>query len=337
MSKQLVSPWLLQVDNLETSFDTEAGTVKVLDGVNFKLKKGQTLGIVGESGCGKSVTAASIMGLLPKPYGRVTAGEIWFKGQDLVQLPKEQLFKMRGNRISMIFQEPMTALNPVQTLGQQLGEVYEIHQPELNRKQRDQASIQMLEKVGMPDAKVRLKVYPHELSGGMRQRVMIAMALACKPDILIADEPTTALDVTIQAQILELMATLQQETGMAIILITHDLGVVAQSCDHVVVMYAGRVVEQGNVYDLFDYPSHPYTQGLMSAIPRLDSPPKQKLTTIEGTVPALDELPLGCRFSNRCPYHKPACNEATPAPRWVGQGHSANCINIKEIDVIATA
>ena len=270
MDRQII----LSVENVITEFETDEGIIRVLDGVSFDVPKGKTIGIVGESGCGKSVTALSIMGLLPKPYGNVVSGQILYGNTNLVQLSPSQLYEMRGNHISMIFQDPMTALNPVHTIGKQLNEVLELHRSDLNKKQRLAYSIEMLEKVGMPSPESRLHEYPHSLSGGMRQRVMIAIALACEPDILICDEPTTALDVTIQAQILTLMKKLQDETGMSIIFITHDLGVVAEICDEVVVMYAGRVAEQADIFELFDNPLHPYTQGLMSSMPSLSLQPK---------------------------------------------------------------
>ncbi|MBD1556563.1 ABC transporter ATP-binding protein [Vibrio sp. S9_S30] len=268
---------ILSVRDLETEFTTDDGVVKILHGVNFDVKAGRTLGIVGESGCGKSVTSMSIMGLLPKPYGRVTKGKILYRGTDLVTLPAEEMHKMRGDNISIIFQDPMTALNPVHTIGRQLNEVLELHRPELSRAERNAYSLEMLEKVRIPMPEKRLNEYPHNLSGGMRQRVMIAMALACKPDILICDEPTTALDVTVQASILELMRELQEETGMAMIFITHDLGVVAEICDDVAVMYGGKVVEYADVFDLFDNPQHPYTERLMGLMPSLDDEPKQPI------------------------------------------------------------
>ncbi|WED28143.1 ABC transporter ATP-binding protein [Vibrio sp. DW001] len=268
---------ILQVRDLETEFITDDGTVKVLHGVNFDVQQGRTLGLVGESGCGKSVTSMSILGLLPKPYGNVTRGKILYKGTDLLKLPPEQMYAMRGNNISIIFQDPMTALNPVQTIKAQIDEVLVLHRKELNKKQRLQFSIEMLEKVRIPEPEKRLTEYPHNLSGGMRQRVMIAMALACKPDILICDEPTTALDVTVQASILTLMTELQEETGMAIIFITHDLGVVAEMCDDVAVMYEGKIVEQADVFELFDSPKNPYTQKLLRLMPNLDNPPKQMI------------------------------------------------------------
>lgn len=269
---------VLSVKQLETEFMTDNGPVKILHGVSFDVKKGRTLGLVGESGCGKSVTAMSIMGLLPKPYGRVIGGEILYRGTDLVKLPPKEMYSMRGNRISIIFQDPMTALNPVHTVGKQLMEVLALHRPELNRAALRKHALEMLEKVRIPMADKRLDEYPHNLSGGMRQRVMIAMALACKPEVLICDEPTTALDVTVQASILELIQDLQQETGMAVIFITHDLGVVAEVCDEVAVMYAGKVVEHADVFSLFDEPQHPYTERLMSLMPSLEHTPKQLIS-----------------------------------------------------------
>ncbi len=266
---------ILSVKGLEAEFKTDDGVVKVLHGVSFDVKKGKTLGLVGESGCGKSVTSMSIMGLLPKPYGNVVGGKILFKDKDLVTLPAEEMYSMRGDAISIIFQDPMTALNPVHTVGKQIMEVLELHRPELAKEKRRAYAISMLEKVKIPLPDKRIDEYPHNLSGGMRQRVMIAMALACKPDLLICDEPTTALDVTVQSSILELMRELQEETGMGMLFITHDLGVVAEICDDVAVMYAGKVVEYADVYDLFDNPQHPYTKRLLGLMPNLDKQPKQ--------------------------------------------------------------
>ncbi|RZP55643.1 ABC transporter ATP-binding protein [Vibrio vulnificus] len=265
----------MSVRDLEVSFTTDDGPVKVLHGVNFDVRAGRTLGLVGESGSGKSVTSMSIMGLLPKPYGQIVNGQILYRGTDLVTLPAEQMYAMRGDRISIIFQDPMTALNPVHTVGRQINEVLELHRPDLDKRARNEYALEMLKKVKIPLPEKRLNEYPHNLSGGMRQRVMIAMALACKPDILICDEPTTALDVTVQASILELMNELQQETGMAMIFITHDLGVVAEVCDDVAVMYGGRIVEYAEIFELFDHPKHPYTERLMGLMPSLDSEPKQ--------------------------------------------------------------
>lgn len=320
---------VLTITDLCTEFETDNGQVRVLDGVTFHVPKGKTIGLVGESGCGKSVTAMSIMGLLPKPFGQVVSGSIQYAHQDkvddLAKLAAEQMYQMRGNAISMIFQDPMTALNPVHTIGKQLMEVYQLHQPELKKKQRYQLSLEMLEKVGIPSPKQRMLEFPHQLSGGMRQRVMIAIALACKPDVLICDEPTTALDVTVQAQILDLMKSLQQETGMSIIFITHDLGVVAEICDQVVVMYAGKVIEQADVFELFDYPSHPYTQGLLASMPNSLSIPKTMLPTIEGSVPNLHNMPAGCRFASRCPYQQEKCLQQDPILEMKNADHQISC------------
>ncbi|MEZ9059208.1 ABC transporter ATP-binding protein [Vibrio pelagius] len=268
---------VLKVRDLEVEFSTDEGAVKILKGVSFDVKAGRTLGLVGESGSGKSVTSMSIMGLLPKPYGQVTAGEIWYRETDLTKMAEQDLYQMRGNRISIIFQDPMTALNPVQTVGNQLVEVLDLHHRQMSKAEKIDYAIGLLEKVKIPMPELRFQEYPHNLSGGMRQRVMIAMALACKPDVLICDEPTTALDVTVQASILKLMKELQDETGMAMIFITHDLGVVAEICDDVAVMYDGRIVENADVFELFDYPKHPYTKRLLGLIPGLDSEPKQAI------------------------------------------------------------
>ncbi|WP_456295975.1 ABC transporter ATP-binding protein [Vibrio sp. AK197] len=269
---------ILSVKNLKVSFiDEDNHQVEVLHGVNFDVQAGRTLGLVGESGSGKSVTAMSIMGLLPKPYGVVTKGEILYRGKNLLTLPASEMYAMRGNRISVIFQDPMTALNPVHSVHRQINEVLELHRPELNRRERNACALDLLKRVKIPMPEKRLQEYPHHLSGGMRQRVMIAMALACKPDILICDEPTTALDVTVQSSILELMNELQEETGMAMIFITHDLGVVAEVCDDVAVMYGGRIVEKAEIFELFDAPKHPYTERLMGLMPTLDKEPKQRI------------------------------------------------------------
>ncbi len=324
---------ILEVRDLEVEFSVDDGKIKVLDGVSFKVAPGQTLGIVGESGCGKSVTSLAIMGLLPRPHGQVVAGSIRFQGEELLSLPPDQMYKVRGNRISMIFQEPMTALNPVQTVGAQLMEVFSLHRPDFSKAERKEAAIAMLQKVGIPEPAQRFEVYPHNLSGGMRQRVMIAMALACEPDLLICDEPTTALDVTIQAQILDLMKALQAQTGMAIIFITHDLGVVAELCDEVVVMYAGRAVERADIFELFDHPRHPYTHGLMASIPRLEDVPKSLLKTIKGQVPALHEMPAGCRFSNRCPHATEICVGTIPVTEQLSERHAVACHHWKELSI----
>jgi oligopeptide/dipeptide ABC transporter ATP-binding protein len=317
---------ILQVKNLVTTFDTEAGRICAVDDVSFEVKKGKILGIVGESGCGKSVTALSIIRLLPKPTGFIESGQILFHGTDITGADPEKMHQIRGNHISMIFQEPMTALNPVHKIGRQIGEVFKLHYPGINGDKIQDKSIKILERVGIPDSEKRMGEYPHQLSGGMRQRVMIAIALACKPDILIADEPTTALDVTIQAQILELMKDLQRETAMSIIFITHDLGVIAEMCDDVVVMYAGKVVETAPVKELFKNPKHPYTKGLLSSILRLETPRKIKLNVIEGMVPSLYDLAGGCRFRNRCPEARAIC-ETQPPIKSVDEGkkHFVSC------------
>ncbi|MFC1507631.1 ABC transporter ATP-binding protein [Pseudomonadota bacterium] len=322
---------LLEVNDLVTEFTTDDGVVRVLDGVNFTVKKGQTLGIVGESGCGKSVTAMSVMGLLPRPYGQVAGGKVIYRGSNIVELPPEKLYAMRGNRISMIFQDPMTALNPVHSVGKQLCEVLELHRRDLDKKDRLKFAIGMLAKVGIPSPEQRITEYPHNLSGGMRQRVMIAIALACKPDILICDEPTTALDVTVQAQILDLMRELQRETGMAIIFITHDLGVVAEMCDDVVVMYAGRVVEMADIFTLFEKPKHPYTLGLLKSMPTQHTAHKQKLDTIAGNVPPLSEMPDGCRFCTRCRYATDECRDIVPIWTQLEGSHKVSCHHWKEV------
>ncbi len=289
---------ILQVDRLVTAFDTDAGQLTAVDGVSFDVPRGRTLGIVGESGCGKSVTAFSVTRLLPQPHGRILGGSIRFEGRDLLALPLEQMRQVRGRDIGMIFQEPMTALNPVQTIGRQLAEAVLLH-TDCSKAEVLARSIEMLRQVRIPAPETRLGEYPHQLSGGMRQRVMIAMALINKPRLLIADEPTTALDVTVQAQILELIADLQREMGMSVVLITHDLGVIAETCDEVAVMYAGRVVERAPVHALFARPKHAYTRGLLDSIPRLDSTPKTPLKAIPGSVPSLENLNAGCRFAAR--------------------------------------
>ena len=316
---------ILQISHLVTAFDTEEGRIRAVDDISFGVNKGRTLGLVGESGCGKSVTALSVMRLLPKPTGIIESGGIFFNGDDLTQLPADKMHEIRGKRISMIFQEPMTSLNPVHKIGKQLGEVFELHFSGLSNDETRQQSLELLEKVGIPEPGQRMDEYPHQISGGMRQRVMIALALACKPDILIADEPTTALDVTIQAQILDLIQKLQNETGMAVVVITHDLGVIAETCEDVVVMYAGKVAETAPVVELFSNPKHPYTQGLLDSIPRLETPRKTKLNVIKGIVPSLYELPSGCRFRNRCPHAMAICKTEPPSLNEVGQKHFAAC------------
>jgi peptide/nickel transport system ATP-binding protein len=321
---------LLQVDALTTEFDTDEGLVRAVDGVGFSVEPGETLGIVGESGCGKSVTALSVMRLLPQPVGRIVGGEVLFRGEDLVSAPLKRMEAIRGNDIGMVFQEPMTALNPVHTIGRQLTEGLVLHKG-LAPREATREAVKMLARVGIPAPDIRMGEYPHQLSGGMRQRVVIAIALACKPALLIADEPTTALDVTIQAQILELIKELQAEMGMSVILITHDMGVIAQTCDRVVVMYAGKVAEKAGVNDLFDKPAHPYTRGLLASIPRLDTVPKSRLTVIEGMVPGLRDLPPGCRFANRCTHAVDACSESVPELQTVDDDHAVSCIRWGEL------
>jgi oligopeptide/dipeptide ABC transporter ATP-binding protein len=320
---------ILEVRDLVTTFDTDAGRLTAVDGVSFTVRRGRTLGIVGESGCGKSVTALSIMRLLPQPMGRIAGGKILFDGRDLTTLAPDAMHEVRGGRIGMIFQEPMTALNPVHSIGRQLSEVFLLHRTK-DKAEAWRRSTAMLRKVGIPEPDVRMNEYPHQLSGGMRQRVVIAMALACEPSVVIADEPTTALDVTVQAQILELMQGLQRELGMAIILITHDLGVIAETCNDVVVMYAGRIAEAGPVQDIFSRPSHPYTRGLLDSIPTLDKPRKTRLNVIEGMVPGLKDLPAGCRFQNRCPYRIDLCATQPPLEE-VSSGHETACHRWREL------
>ncbi len=307
---------LLDVRDLATSFRTDRGLLRAVDGVSFQVPEQSTVGIVGESGSGKSVTSLSIMRLIPTPPGKIESGEVLFAGQDLLKLPEREMRRVRGNAISMIFQEPMTSLNPVYTVGAQIVEAVRLHQKR-SRSEAWTRAVEMLRLVGIPSPETRAKSYPHELSGGMRQRVMIAMALACEPKLLIADEPTTALDVTIQAQVLDLLRKLQRLLGMSVVLITHDLGVVAEFADHIVVMYAGRVVEQGPVHDVFGAPKHPYTEGLLRSIPELGTsadPSKRprRLPTIEGMVPDLRALPAGCRFRDRCDYVIEKCKTVEP-------------------------
>jgi peptide/nickel transport system ATP-binding protein/oligopeptide transport system ATP-binding protein len=314
---------LLQVSGLGVEFQTRGGIARVLDDVGFALGRGQTLGLVGESGCGKSMTALAMMRLIPTPPGRITSGQVVLDGQDLLALPEPAMRQYRGNRISMIFQEPMTSLNPAYTVGDQIGEAVRLHQG-LNRKAAIQRAVEMLDAVGIPAAASRVHEYPHQFSGGMRQRVMIAMALACEPALLIADEPTTALDVTIQAQILELLRELQQRLGMAILIITHDLGVIAELVDEVIVMYAGQIVESAPVAALFSDPQHPYTIGLLGSIPRLDVE-RERLATIEGTVPSPANQPVGCRFAPRCPFADSRCHAEPPPLRALGVDHQVAC------------
>jgi oligopeptide/dipeptide ABC transporter ATP-binding protein len=323
---------LLEVDDLHTQFFTPLGVVRAVDGVSYHLRPRETLGIVGESGCGKSVTALSILRLVASPPGRITGGAIRFEGRNLLDLSEHEMEAIRGNDISMIFQEPMTSLNPLYTAGHQIAEAIALHQG-LSRKDAMDGAIEMLRRVSIPEPERRAHAYPHQLSGGMRQRVMIAMALSCNPKVLIADEPTTALDVTIQAQILELMRELRERLGTAMILITHDLGVVAENADRVVVMYAGRKVEEAAVDELFDHPGHPYTIGLLGSIPQLDGAvlartKRSRLTEIKGMVPSLANLPLGCTFAARCGFATDQCRATYPPlemhrpEHWVACWHA---------------
>ena len=302
---------LLEVRDLRTEFNSEGGIVKAVDGVSYDLQEGETLGLVGESGCGKSVSALSMLQLIPNPPGRIVGGEVIFEGQDLLQLSEREMRRIRGNKIAMIFQEPMTSLNPVLTIGRQLTETVEIHMgysPEAAVRR----SVELLEMVGIPDAKSRLSNYPHQFSGGMRQRVMIAIALSCNPRLLLADEATTALDVTIQAQILELIKELSSELGTAVIIITHNLGVVARYADRVNVMYAGKIIERGTADEIYETPKHPYTRGLLGSVPRLDVDRETRLASIEGMPPDLDRLPPGCAFVPRCPHADDHCRASVP-------------------------
>jgi oligopeptide/dipeptide ABC transporter ATP-binding protein len=314
---------LLEVRGLRIHFRTGGLTVKAVDGISFSVGRGRALGLVGESGCGKSVTSLAVMGLIPQPPGIIAGGEIRLDGQDLLRIPRGDLRRIRGDRVAMIFQEPMTSLNPVHTVGDQIVEAIQAHRPVSHKEALGQA-LQLLQRVKIPGPEERLRQYPHNMSGGMRQRVMIAMALACSPQLLIADEPTTALDVTIQAQILDLLRELRAETDMAIMLITHDLGVVAEMADEVMVMYAGKVVEHAPVDRLFDAPQHPYTIGLLGSIPRLhDELPR--LATIEGRVPAPFAMPEGCTFHPRCPFAAAQCRREDPILVEAGPGHTVSC------------
>jgi peptide/nickel transport system ATP-binding protein len=318
---------LLEIKGLKTHFKTDDGWLHAVDGVDMSIEAGETLGVVGESGCGKSVTAKTVMKLIDMPPGRIVAGQVLWQGRDLVPLGAEDMRRIRAKEIAIIFQEPMTSLNPVYTIGEQIAESIRLHEG-LSRKDAIARAVEMLKLVRIPTPERRVHDYPHQFSGGMRQRVMIAMALSCKPQLLIADEPTTALDVTIQAQILDLLAELKSEMGMAIMLITHAMGVVAEVAQRVVVMYAGQVVEEALVGELFAHPRHPYTQGLIRSIPRIDSAltKKGRLETIPGTVPKLIAPPEGCRFAPRCKFAMPACTQATPPLRQVAPGHKVACI-----------
>lgn len=318
-----MSEILLEVKGLKTDFISEGVQRRIIDDVSFSLAKGEILGVVGESGSGKSVTAKSILRLIPSPPGKIVGGEIVFDGRDILKLGINELRSIRGNDISMIFQEPMSSLNPVFTCGNQIIEAIMLHQGSSPAEAREKA-VEMLKMVGIQMPERRVDCYPHELSGGMRQRVMIAMALSCNPKLLIADEPTTALDPTIQAQILELIGKIQKELGMAVMYITHDLGVVAETCDRVMVMYAGRIVEKATVHDLFRQAAHPYTQGLLKSVPRLHAK-KERLHSIEGMVPHFAEMPIGCAFHPRCPYADEQCVKERPVLQTVGTQHEAAC------------
>ena len=320
---------ILEIDDLQTHFFTGAGVVRAVDGVSYSVRSGETLGVVGESGCGKSVTALSVLRLVASPPGRIVGGAIRFDGVNLLELTEDEMEAIRGNEISMIFQEPMTSLNPLLTIGRQIGEAMVQHRGLSWREAMDQAA-EMLRRVHIPEAERRVHAYPHQLSGGMRQRAMIAMALSCNPKLLIADEPTTALDVTIQAQILDLMRELQETTGTAIVLITHDMGVVAENADRVVVMYAGHKVEEANADDLFDLPLHPYTKGLLGSVPNLEvaahiKARRARLNEIKGIVPSLADLPRGCTFAPRCRFASEECRAASPPLEQRRAGHWVAC------------
>nr|WP_286169786.1 ABC transporter ATP-binding protein [Halocella sp. SP3-1] len=320
---------LLEMKRLKTYFYTEQGVSKAVDGVDFEIYPGETLGIVGESGCGKSVTSLSIMRLVPEPPGKIIDGNIFFKGSDLTKLSQAEMREIRGNEISMIFQEPMTSLNPVFTIGEQISEVVILHQ-KVSKEEAREHSVEMLRKVGIPLPEQRISEYPHQLSGGMRQRVMIAMALSCDPALLIADEPTTALDVTIQAQILDLMNDLKDKFEMSIMMITHDLGVIAEVSDRVAVMYAGKVVEYTDVNTIFANPQHPYTWGLLNSVPRLDKK-VARLTTISGIVPSPYDFPEGCKYNTRCPLADDKCLAAEPEMRVTEDGHQVRCWHLDRL------
>lgn len=315
---------LLEVKNLKTYFSTREGTVKAVDGISYDVNPGETIGIVGESGCGKTVSALSILRLIPDPPGKIVGGELIFEGRDLLKLSEKEIRGLRGNEIAMIFQEPMTSLNPVLTIGRQISEPMELHRG-MAKGEALRESIKLLESVQIPAGESRIGGYPHQFSGGMRQRVMIAMAISCSPKLLIADEPTTAIDVTIQAQLLELMKALTRDTGTALIIITHNLGVVARYADRVNVMYAGRIVEQGTADDIYHDTRHPYTLGLLKSVPRLDETVKEKLIPVEGLPPDLTDIPKGCAFNPRCTYVFDQCFEETPELSAVGNGHYKAC------------
>ncbi|MCH2317735.1 MAG: ABC transporter ATP-binding protein [SAR202 cluster bacterium] len=327
---------LLEVKDLATHFFTQDGVVKAVDGISYTLAEGEVLGVVGESGCGKSVHALSIMRLVANPPGRIVAGEILFEGENLLNMDDSEMRHIRGNRIAMVFQEPMTSLNPVLTIGRQLTETLELHQKMARREARTRAA-ELLQTVGIPDSESRLSDYPHQFSGGMRQRVMIAMALSCNPRLIIADEPTTALDVTIQAQILELMRDLAVEFGTAMVIITHNLGVVARYAHRVVVMYAGKIVETGTAHDIYRNPRHPYTIALLNSVPRLDATERVRLDAIEGLPPDLVDLPQGCSFAPRCKYAYERCTQETPVLLETDTNHTSACWRHDELTELAAA
>lgn len=325
---------LLKIDDLSVSFSTDAGTVEVLDKVSIHIGIGETLSLVGESGCGKSVTASSIMRLLPHPAGKVTSGKITFDGQDIMSLPIGEMYRIRGSSIAMIFQEPMTALNPVHLIKNQIAEVLKLHRKDIPDSKLDSYVLKYLKDVEMPSPEMRLNNYPFQLSGGMRQRVMIAMALAGQPKLLIADEPTTALDVTVQAQIIALIKDLQKKNNMSVMYITHDMGVVAEVSDRVAVMYAGQVVESADVVTIFRNPRHPYTRGLIASMPKLDSKPKTRLPYIKGSVPTPRAYPATCRFAERCMYANDYCRNNTPILEYIEDNHRIRCFRAKELENI---
>ena len=325
---------LLEINDLATHFFTQEGVVKAVDGVSYALEEGEVLGVVGESGCGKSVSALSIMRLVANPPGRTVRGEVIFEGEDLLKMDDAEMRSVRGNKIAMVFQEPMTSLNPVLTIGRQLTETLELHLGMTKDQSRARAT-ELLQRVGIPDAESRLKDYPHQFSGGMRQRVMIAMALSCDPRLIIADEPTTALDVTIQAQILELMQDLASDFGTAMIIITHNLGVVARYAHRVIVMYAGKIIETGDSREIYHDPKHPYTLGLLASVPRLDETERTRLEAIEGLPPNLVNMPAGCSFAPRCRFAIEQCIEEAPTLEDTGDGHTAACWRSRELAEIA--
>ena len=327
---------LLEVEDLATYFFTHDGIVKAVDGISYELAEGEIMGIVGESGCGKSVSALSIMRLVATPPGRIVNGSVRFDGENLLELDAAEMRHIRGNRMAMVFQEPMSSLNPVLTIERQLTETLELHQG-MGKQQARERAAELLRLVGIPDAERRVKDYPHQFSGGMRQRVVIAMALSCNPRLIIADEPTTALDVTIQAQILDLMSSLADEFGTAMIIITHNLGVVARYAQNVVVMYAGKIIERGTAEEIYHNPKHPYTIGLLNSVPRLDEAEKEKLEPIEGLPPDLVDLPVGCSFAPRCKYTYDKCTQETPYLMTATDGHESACWRHAELTELAAA